>query len=185
MSRFEYDGYSFATAKEMDIAKKEEESIQYIKSKLDKKEREKVRKLYDSLCEKQSFVTPVGIAFMKELYEEVSMFSATPVPMVPVTIPLSREKAASGKYAKDVLAVAEKRKKAKKEECEVKLRNQRIVIGFLVFIIIGMFFIVFTSKNSPLADAQKRAEDKYAKWQEELQEKEAELQLREEKLNKE
>lgn len=185
MSRFEYDGYSFSTAKEMDVAKKEEESIQYIRSKIDKKEREKVKKLYDSLCEKQSFVTPVGIAFMKELYEEVSMFSSTPIQMVPVTIPLNREKAASGKYTKDILTVAEKRKKEKKEECEVKLRNQRIVSGFLVLIIIGMFLILLTSKNSPFTDAQQRVEDKYAKWQQELEEKEAELELREEKLNKE
>lgn len=183
MGRFEYQGYSFATAKEMDLAQKEVESITYIKAKMDFKERDKLRKLYDSLCEKQAFVTPIGIAFMKELYEEVSMYSAVPVPGVPVTIPMEAKKGVHGKITNGFIKDSEQKKQEKREFYHTKLRNSRIVITFLVLIIIGMFAIVIFADNSPFQDAEAKIQDKYSNWEEQLKLKEEELNQREKELN--
>ena len=183
MGRFEYQGYSFATAKEMDLAQKEVESITYIKAKMDFKERDKLRKLYDSLCEKQAFVTPIGIAFMKELYEEVNMYSATSVPGVPVTIPVEVKQGTHGKFTNGFIKDSEKKMQEKREFYYAKLRNSRIVITFLVLIIIGLFAAVIFADNSPLKDAEAKLQDKYINWEEQLKLKEQELNQREQELN--
>lgn len=183
MGRFEYQGFSFATAKEMDLAQKEAESITYIKTKMDFKDREKLRKLYDSLCEKQSFLTPVGIAFMKELYEEVSLYSATPVQAVPVIIPVEAKQGAHGKFTNGFIKDSEQKKAEKKELYYTKLRNSRIVIAFLVLLIIGMFAVVIFGDNSPFQDVEEKIQDKYTAWEEQLKQKEYELNLKEQELN--
>lgn len=181
MGRFEYQGYSFATAKEMDLAKKEAESIEYIKAKIDYKDRDKLKKMYDSLVEKQSFITPVGVAFMKEMYQEISMFSAQPVSGVPVTVPIELKQ--GGKLTKEWKDKSEAKSKAKKEIYEVKLRNSRIINAFLIVLIIAMFAVVIFGKNSPFQDAEEKIQDKYATWEEELNQREQALDIREQGLN--
>ena len=183
MGRFEYQGFSFATAKEMDLAQKEAESITYIKAKMDFKDREKLRKLYDSLCEKQSFVTPIGISFMKELYEELSMYSVSTVPGVPVIIPVEAKQGAHGEYTNGFIKDSEQKKQEKNELYHNKLRNSRIVIAFLVLVIIGMFAVVIFSDHSPFQDAEVKIQDKYTNWEEQLKLREKELDAREKELN--
>ena len=63
-----------------------------------------------------------------------------------------------------------------------KLKTYKMVIGALVLCIIGMLAMVYFSDASPLRDAEQQVLDKYAAWQETLQEKEAELAAWEQEL---
>lgn len=183
MGRFEFQGYSFATAKEMDLAKKEVESIAYIRAKLDFKDRDKLRKMYDSFVEKQSFITPIGIAFMSEIHNELSMFSVKAIPPVPVTVPLEVNKARVGKLTNSFMQESEKRNAIKKEIRDTKLRNSRIINFFLVLVILAMFGVVFFGNTKAFQDEEQKIQDKYASWQQQLEQKEQELNAKEQELN--
>lgn len=183
MGRFEFEGYSFDTAKEMDIAKKEAESIEYIKAKMELKDREKARKLYDSLIEKKTFVTPIGINFMMELNKDLSMFSIKPLEGVPVHLPLERIKAGEGKLTKGLIHNSNEKSLKQSDIYKDKLKNSRIINVFLVILVLAMFAVVLFGDNSPFVDAEKKIQDKYATWEEQLNEKEQLLQEREQQLN--
>lgn len=183
MGRFDFEGYSFATAKEMDLAKKEAESIAYIRAKLDFNDRDKLRKMYDSLAEKQSFITPVGIAFMSEIRNDLSMFSVQTVPGVPVTVPLELTKEKVGKLTSSFMQESEKRNALKKEIRDTKLRNSRIINFFLVLVILAMFGVVLFGNTPAFQDEEQKLQDKYASWQQQLEQKEQELNAKEQELN--
>jgi len=167
---FEFDGYGYATVKEMDLAKKEAESIAYIKSRTDFKDREKLKKLYEGLIEKQSFVTPTGINFLREVQKELNAFSDKAVSPVFVTVPTEMKK---GSYVRSASfqQMSEGQKQAKKDVLQGKLRNLRIINAFLIVIIIGMFVSVLLGNNSPI-DAEVKIRTKYSVWEKELTERE-------------
>lgn len=184
MGQFEFQGYSFANAKELEIAKKEAESVEYIKAKLDFKDRDKLRKMYDSLCEKQSFITPIGITFMLEIQKELSMFSVNAVPGVPVTVATELKKSASGKLTNSFVKESQKREERKKELRDTKLRNSRIINVFLALVIIAMFGVVLFGNTNAFRDDEEKLQDKYSAWQQQLEQKEQELNEREQGLNR-
>lgn len=178
---FEFDGYGYATAKEMDLAKKEVESIAYIKSRTDFSDRDKLIKLYEGLVEKQSFVTPTGINFLREIQKELNAFSNKAVSPVFVTVPTERKKGAFGRSA-SFQQMSEEQKQAKKDMLQGKLRNLRIINIFLILIIIGMFASVLLGNNSPFADAEVKIQNKYSAWEQELSERENAIQEKEKAL---
>jgi hypothetical protein len=142
MGKFEFQGYSFDTAKEMDLAQKEAESIEYIKAKMELKNRDEARTLYNNLVQKQSFITPIGIQFMKELQQELSLFSTKPLEGVPVHLFLENAKDRQGKLTQGFLAESMERSNQLNEYYKSKLRNSRIMnIGFVI-IIIAMYLVV-------------------------------------------
>lgn len=176
MGRFEFQGYSFDTAKEMDFAIKEAESVKYIKAKTELKDREKARKLYESLVEKNTFVTPIGINFMIELQKEVSMFSTKPIPGVPVHLAFNRTIKREEKMDKNSVDKLS-------EVYKNKLKNLRIVNLFLILLVVAMFAVVIFGDNSPYIDVEQKIQDKYATWEKELREKEDLLNEKEQQLN--
>ena len=64
-----------------------------------------------------------------------------------------------------------------------KLRTYKLVIAVLALCIIGMLAMVYFSDASPLRDAEQQILDKYAAWQETLQEQEESLQVKQTELN--
>lgn len=64
-----------------------------------------------------------------------------------------------------------------------KLKTYKMVIAALVLCIIGMLAMVYFSDASPLRDAEQQVLDKYAAWQETLQEQEESLQKKQSELN--
>ncbi len=141
---FEFDGYGYATVKEMDLAKKEAESIAYIKSRTDFK--------------------------LREVQKELNAFSDKAVSPVFVTVPTEMKK---GSYVRSASfqQMSEGQKQAKKDVLQGKLRNLRIINAFLIVIIIGMFVSVLLGNNSPI-DAEVKIRTKYSVWEKELTERE-------------
>ncbi len=64
----------------------------------------------------------------------------------------------------------------------MKLRNMRIVTFFLGFVIVVMFLIAVFGPNSPLEDAEVKAQNKYAAWEQELKEREDAVKEKEREL---
>ena len=182
MGKYEYCGYNFLTAKELDIAKRETESIEYIRAKTDFHNYEKLKKVYTMLGEKHAFVTPIGLNFMMELQQTLKTMSTQPVEGIPVVLPTEQLSKVQGRLTKDFEQVTNQRKQAKREIYEIKLRNSRIISFFLILIIIAMFCAVIFGKNSPLIDAESAIQDKYASWEQSLKERETVIKEKEAEL---
>lgn len=59
----------------------------------------------------------------------------------------------------------------------------KIIIAFLVVIIVGMLFIALRSDSPNIINYRKEIQNEYANWEQQLREKEAELNKRERELN--
>ncbi|MBQ9118623.1 MAG: hypothetical protein IJY09_01020 [Lachnospiraceae bacterium] len=177
--RFVIGEYAFETKAEWEAAKKEEESISYIRAKMDLTSRDAVEKLYRKLIEKRNFITPIGIDFLKEQRSFLLRSGYTEEQLPAIYISLPRKKSA----LTEELTAGEKQKyKRLAEYYQGKLRNTRIVAVFLVAVVIAMFLITMFGPNTPLADAQERVENRYASWAEELTKREQNIREREKEL---
>lgn len=176
---FVVDGYSFGTKAEWEEAKKEEESIRYIRAKTNLSDTETAYKMYCGLVEKKTFITPVGISFLMQLRAGLLRAgkSEEEVPGVPVILPRRK-----GKRAESFSQEVESKSKMMADYYRGKLRNSRIVCAFLVVVIVAMFVITLIGPNSPFVDAEIKLQDKYAAWEQEIREREDAVRAREREL---
>ena len=63
------DGFSFSSENEAEQAKKELEGMNYVKSKMDMKQPERVLQLYNKMADEKLFVTAVGVSYLASLQE--------------------------------------------------------------------------------------------------------------------
>lgn len=159
---YNYKGFSFDTREELELAKKEDEAIEYLKAKTNTNDPEVVLKLYNKLLDRNMFVTPVGTKFlldMKKYILESGIIDESRLKRIPAD---------------------QKRRPETKKTKENKLIKENIYLKITVFImsllIIAMFIIALTGKMSPAASVyEMQIRDKYAKWAEQLSDKEEEL----------
>jgi fucose permease len=120
---------------------------------------------------------------MKEMQQELALFSTKPLEGVPVHLSLENANPRQGKLTQGFIHESIERSNQLSESYKSKLRSSRIInIGF-IFIIIAMFLVLLLGNNSPLKDAEQKLQDKYAAWEEQLKEKEQLLQEKEAQLN--
>lgn len=173
------NGYLFNTPEEYQEAKKEEEVIRYIKSKTNVKNYDSTLKLYNTLIEKNTFHTPVGVGFLHELYLILAANKEHDKPKPIVLNDIIKQSNGkiidSNKNDSKVRNVVELYKS--------KYKNAKIVIFFLIILLAALFIITFTGDNSPLIDEETKLQDKYASWEEELTLREQNLQEQLNKLN--
>ena len=170
--------YAFANSKDYEKAKKEQETIAYIKANTDLSQVKVVAKLYVSLVEKETFDTIVGYSFLEELRQQIiasNLVTLDALPPIPVKV--------KGMTKESVANDRADRYKALYEKSDSKRRISICANIFLVIIIVVMMTLtIMTSKN---ADTKTENEvlDKYSSWKQELQQKEDELNQREKQLN--
>ena len=176
-------GFTFRTKEEYSKAKKEQEAIAYIKANTDLMNMKNRYKLYCRLNSKETFQTIIGVQFLSELREsllkanfiseeqlEPVLVTSTVVEKAVLPKNVSANRQADSKFS----SLYEKQKH-KKELAYV-------VIGFLSIIIAGMIIISYTGNHSNLEMLENKIIDKYSAWEAELEEKEAELNQKEEQL---
>jgi len=181
--RFVVDGYSFETKAEWEEAKREEESIQYIRAKTNLSDMQTVYKVYCGLVEKKTFITPVGITFLMQMQKELlrSGRNVDEVPKVPITLPRKRKKSAE-LFSKETQKKKQKKNRVLIDYYKSKLRNTRIVMFFLIVVIGAMFLITMFGPNTPFVDAEIKLQNKYAAWEQELRQREDAVEKREREL---
>ena len=181
--RFVVDGYSFETKAEWEEAKREEESIQYIRAKTNLSDMQTVYKVYCGLVEKKTFITPVGITFLMQMQKELlrSRKNVDEVPKVPITLPRKRKKSAE-LFSKETQEKTQEKNRVLIDYYRSKLRNTRIVMFFLIVVIGAMFLITMFGPNTPFVDAEVKLQNKYAAWEQELRQREDAVEKREREL---
>lgn len=201
---YRVEGYEFETKELAEEAKKELDGIRYIRSQTRLNNPEVVRKLYDKLILKEVFSTPVGYQFLYELQEYLKAATSVnneDIRPIPVYASASQKANESDEDAKEAArAHREARKQAKRIEQAAKeaaahprepqRRNYRkAFVGSMVFsiicvaIIVGMFVITYISGNNiNIINYENALVDKYESWEEELEEREAAVREKEDRL---
>lgn len=175
------DGFSFENQEAYNDAQKEAEAISYLSAKTDMNNAANIVKLYNKLIDKQTFVTPVGISFMKDLYDRIiasGIISKENLRPVPVKAVIKKQSEAVRGYVQE----GEGRLKVHLSYTEGKLKNSRIMNIFLIVIILAMFAITMFGDRSPLIDSETRIQNKYAEWEENLTEREKAVTEKEREL---
>lgn len=180
-NRYEVDGFLFEIPTEYEKAKKEYEAIRYIKTKTDLNNTANIAKLYNKLLEKQNFITPVGLSFLKELRTKLIQSQIITENDLQKII-VKRERPKQSKSLEAFQQAEDKKYQSQVFLLNTKLRNTKLVCGFLIAIVIALFGLTIYFRNSPTYDQEMQIQDKYAAWEQELTQREEALRLREEAL---
>lgn len=175
-------GYVFEDEYDYKEAKKEAESIEYIKAKADLSDLNKTIKLYNKLVERQTFRTIIGFDFLKDLRNRIlaqQIVDENSLPCIRV-----EKSDRSRPYSAAISREAENKYKEQAKILKSKLRSSRIINAFLILIIAAMIAIsLFARKNNSYNDIENEIVNKYAAWAEELQAREKAIRQKEAALN--
>ncbi len=190
---YNVDGFLFEDELTAELAKKELEGIRFIKERTALDNPEVVMKLYKKLLEQKLFVTPVGVRFMVELQNVLlrSHFIARDeIPPIEVSaMVLKRELTPEEAELAKKGPVAKVKKAAMKVDQKVEGNYKRPFYVALFFAIVfalsvvGMFVITKVSGNNVnILNYRNEILNEYSTWEQQLQEKEAELKAWEAEL---
>lgn len=182
-NEYKVAGYVFSDSYSYKEAKREAETVEYIKANTDLNDLNKALKLYHKLVERKTLNTVVGYSFLCDLRSKIlqaGIVSQENLPNIRV------EKAGKEPRVYDNVLIKEQEQRhiAMIDEYKVKLRNTRIISIFLAVIIIVMVAIAVFSDRSMYSIYENQVIDKYEGWQADLENREKTLEERERALEK-
>ena len=93
---------------------------------------------------------------------------------------IAQESAETKEETREAVTQASVRRwKNRVHKLEEKLLIEKIIIGFLILLVIGMFIIASMGNSPTILNYKKEIQNEYADWQTQLEEKESELRERE------
>ena len=186
------NGFTFTTTEEYLQAKKELAGIAYVKENNDMSNDQTVLALYNKFIQKDVFHTQIGYEFLKGLQERLMRSEEIDKSQV-AKLPI-RDFGDDDKDDKEALYIKQEKKPAEKKQAEKKVKQAapkaapkqeselEIVRGkykwslflnvLLVIVIIIMAYITLNSNHVNILNYERKLQDKYASWAQELQEKE-------------
>lgn len=171
-------GYIFADAHSYKEAKREEETVEYIKANTDLNDLNKVLKLYHKLVERKTLKTVVGYGFLNELRIKILKAGIVTKENLP-DIRVERSEKEPRIFNNAMEKELEQKRLALIEDYKAKLRNTRIVSFFLAVIIVIMIVMAILSDRSLYTIYEDQFIDKYESWQSDLEAREKALEERE------
>lgn len=176
------EGFRFTDSKIVAQAKREAEGIQYIRKNTDMENPEIVWQLYQKLIDEKLFETPVGISFLKELRDYlVSVPGINQQELAPIyTEVLLREK--EMREIKREKTADKTRMEKKLAQGKKRLRISMAVNLFLIIVLVGVWVIGLSSDSPNIVNYENKLVDKYAQWQQELDEREQNIKKQEQEL---
>lgn len=168
--KFTFMGHTFEDEKQLLLAKKEAEAIEYLRAKTDFNNGEMLIRLYHRIIDNKMMETEIGIDFLVEIRKriiEMGIMKEEQLKEIPELKKRKAKKKAAEKKSKELLLIE-----------KVKRQNAVLVVVclFLSALVIGMFVILLTGKRSPLAIRyEEELINKYASWAQELTQREHEL----------
>lgn len=163
------NGYEFATREDYDKAKKEAESIVYIKAHTNMKDKQQILKIYNKASENKMFHTVIGYDFMHQLYLYLiknEVMGKQYIKTIPVDKTASQRELPEDVEAANKLA---EQYRVLYQDSKDKGKLQKIIICFLGGLILLMMVMVYFNYRTYDEDA---VLDKYSAWEEELKERE-------------
>ena len=174
-------GYLFLNSYDYKEAKREAESVEYIKANTELGDINKVIKLYIKLVERKTLRTVVGYAFLNELRNQIIQSGIIGEDKLP-KIQIQKEQAIRV-YNSELERKQEEKHLAEMNEYKTKLRNSRIIIVFLTLIVLVMLVLSIFNERIMYTVHENQFIDQYANWQADLEEREAALKQKEKTLS--
>lgn len=175
--KYTLEGFQFSSEEEYKLAKEDYDAIEFFKGKADMTDFAAVHKLYNRLIDRNTFQTSLGNVFLKELQDILlennyrTIENLKKIEVVTFTKPAESVEEIQVEYYK---TLSEKRR--------IKNRNSRIINVILAITIIIMFAVAIKADKTVFTNFEQDLIDKYAGWEEELEEKKDDLSEREEQL---
>lgn len=163
------DGFMFHSEEEYQSALKEQKAVVYLRQQMSGKDASEIMKIYHQLLEQKMFHTEVGISFLHDVYVSLQLQKSISTDQLS---PIDIER-----------KVIENPVKEKEKKPSIKLLRQvkilRIMVIALLFVVVGMFAITLTSQSPTILDYETKIQNKYASWEEQLRQREADVAKRE------
>lgn len=172
-------GYEFSTKEDYEKAKKEAESVLYIKAHTDMANAQQVLKVYNKASDMKMFQTVIGYEFMHQLYA-ILVKKKVMEPEYLKTIPIQKQ-VRERELPEDVEEAnrLSEQYRVLYEDSKEKRKRQRIVIVFLFLLIGLMVAMVYLNYNTY---DENEVIDRYSTWETELEEREEAVREKEKQL---
>lgn len=172
-------GFLFGSEEDAELARTEQEKVAYLEKRMQYDHPESVLTIYNKAIDNQVFQTPVGYQYLQQvlafLRESGLEEQAHSIPLFHVYGRNAQEKPR---------AMAVKRvQPSQYSKLRSSLRKSVILNIFLILLVIVMFVITLTGSNPTILDYEKKLQDRYAGWEQELTEREAAVREKERKLS--
>lgn len=171
-------GFAFRTNQEVELADLERKKIAYLEAGLDYSNPDSILRIYEKAIHDNIFKTPVGIYYLKELRDYLLEQDEIPAEAVE-PIPLYQT------YGKD-------KKAERTDETEYAETKKKIPPAFsfsvilnllLAAAIVAMFAIAINTEQPNILNYEKTIINRYAAWEQELNEREQAVREKERELN--
>lgn len=181
---FTVAGYTFTTKEAAENARNEMNAIRYVSSKTDSKDPKQIYVLYNTMLDKELFKTPVGLDYLKDLQQylynnkDIPNDKIRPIPINSELQSMLADKREMTKTRGKLIELTKERDKYKD-----KYIKMIIVDVALIFVVIAMAVIMYTSQLPTVINYENKLQDKYAGWAEELESREAQVKQAEQQYN--
>lgn len=172
MQGVEACGFCFINGEDAKLAEKERKQIDFIESKMDYSNPEKVLSIYTKLIEENAFKTPNGTIYLKYLQNFLlnkTNLDRNRVYAIPVY------EACDKTYKPTETVIKKRAQEVKKKEEQKKLDKYKvsvIVNIILVICVLVMFWMATASDVPNIINYKTALENNYATWEQELTERE-------------
>lgn len=176
------NGFVFTDEAEAEQAKKEAQGIHYVEERADMHHPETVLEIYNKMVKQELFETAVGYTYLKELQEYLIQNPAInnrDILPISVTHPMLEESLRKKLRISAKKESNEKKMLKKSDRYRKKYEITLFISVILAVSVIGMFIIASTSNSPTIINYENKLIDKYAAWEQELDEREAALNERE------
>ncbi len=174
-------GYTFRTTEDAKLAEREAQKIDYIEKRLNYNRTENVLAVYKKALEEKTFQTPVGISYLEKIHDflEESGSVMEEIPPIPLQTHFSRTVREQTNPARQRVKTVKK-----KDALKVKYRISVLLNLLLLLMVAAMFAIALNAKTPNMLNYEKTLTNKYAEWEQELDEREKQLREKEQELMK-
>jgi hypothetical protein len=181
---FTVAGYTFTTKEAAENARNEMNAIRYVSSKTDSKDPKQIYVLYNTMLDKELFKTPVGLDYLKDLQQY--LYNNKDIPNDKIRpIPINSELQSMLADRREMTKTRGKLIELTKERDKYKDKYIKMIIVdvALIFVVIAMAVIMYTSQLPTVINYENKLQDKYAGWAEELESREAQVKQAEQQYN--
>lgn len=170
------DEYMYGNDIDAQLAKEEKKKALYIESKMNYEDIQTTLKIYEKAIKDKIFRTPTGYDFLKKIRKEMIKRGVPEEKIVPIPLYQIYSKEA------DVRPIRVFQVKEAEDNSKDMLRKSLWLNLGLIVLVIGMFCITMFGNNTNILNYKYKIENEYSIWQQQLEEREAEIREKEAQL---
>ncbi len=173
-SELRVDEYLFTTVEDATLAAEEKKKVAYLQKNMDMKVPQNVLAVYNKANRDRVFKTPIGLSYLVELRNYLLHLGVPEDKLDPVHLYANYEPRPKDRSE----SVKTRMIQTKKNELRKNLRISVLLNVLLALAIVAMFAITLNSDNPNMLNYEQAIQNRYAAWEQELTEWEAELRER-------